>query len=236
LRSFIAGVYPLVEKAEADSEQDNNMTAKTNLASRPFRNRSLPWTVAILIAMASFVGLLLIAKTTIQTNAQTQTAAAEVAKLQKQVSERTEAAKAIESALTTDQKQNLKSAHALIDRKRFSWALMLADLEHVLPNDVRVTRIAVKGVRVQDDRTVANLELVVGSKDPTNVTRMIEEMDQGGVFQAQLVSTNPQRGRGETGAEYELDVYYVPRASIPIDPGERNRRSVDTANPRGEPQ
>ena len=33
------------------------MSAKLNLASRPFRNRALPWTVTALVAIASFAAL-----------------------------------------------------------------------------------------------------------------------------------------------------------------------------------
>jgi len=210
------------------------MTA--NLASHPFRNRTVPWTLAIVVAVLSVLALAAIAKSTIQTNAQTEAAASDVARLRKQVEDRNGKAKAIETALSTEQKRDLKSAHTLVDRKRFSWSLLLADLEEALPGDVRVTRIAVKEVRVQDGRTVANLDLVVGSQDPKNVTQMIEDMTREGVFQPVLLAQNPQRGKGEGGAEYEMDVFYVPRAGAPAEPGDKNKRPVDTASRKVEPQ
>ena len=66
---------------------------------------------------------------------------------------------------------------------------------------------------------------------------MIDEMQRGGIFQAELVSQNLQRGRDEVGAEYEMNVRYTPPVSMSIDAGERNNRPVDTATgARSKPQ
>jgi Tfp pilus assembly protein PilN len=210
------------------------MTAKLNLASNPFRNRALPWTVAIIVALASFIALVLIAKSTIQTNAKVATTQTDVTRSQKDITALNKRAEAIKTALTPEQQSTLKSAHGLVDRKKFSWSLLFADLEAALPGGVRVSRIVVNGVRVEDDRTVANLDLTVASKNPTTITQMIEDMERQGVFHAELRAQTLQRGRGESGAEYEMDVRYVPRAGVPIAPGER--RPVDTAGERGKTQ
>jgi hypothetical protein len=61
------------------------------------------------------------------------------------------------------------------------------------------------------------LELTVVAKAPATVTEMIAEMDRGGVFHAELRSQTLSRGRGETGAEYELAVIYRPRAGAPTE-------------------
>ena len=212
------------------------MTAKLNLASDPFRNRALPWTIATIVAVASIVALVLIAKSTIQTNAQLNTSQAEVARLQKQANDLRKQAEAIKTALSPDQISTLRSAHVLVDRKRFSWSLLFADLEAALPGSVRVSRIVVQDVRAQDDRTVANLDLTVASKNPTTITQMIEDMERGGVFHAELRAQTLQRGRGESGAEYEMFVHYAPRAGVPISPAERINRPVDTAGQKGKAQ
>jgi Tfp pilus assembly protein PilN len=212
------------------------MSAKLNLASNPFRNRALPWTVAVTVALASFIALLLIARSTIQTNAKVATAQSDVNKLQKDITTLNKRAEAIKIALTPEQQSTLKSAHGLVDRKKFSWSLLFADLEAVLPDGVRVSRIVVNGVRIQDDRTVANLDLTVASKNPTTVTQMIEEMERQGIFHAEMRNQTLQRSRGESGSEYEMDVRYVPRNGVPIAPSERNNRPVDTAGERGKAQ
>ena len=208
------------------------MSAKPNLASRPFRNRALPWTLTALVAIASFAALLLIAQSTFATRAKIEKTQREVDDLQKENSLLLKRTKEIEIALTPEQKKELKYAHALVDRKKFSWARLFSDLEASLPGTVRVTRIMVKEVRMEGDRPAADLELVVASKAPTNVTDMIQEMQSQGIFSAVLVAQNPQRGKGETGSEYELNVHYVPRAGFAIEPSV-TKPPVDTAKEGG---
>ena len=212
------------------------MTAKLNLASNPFRNRALPWTVAGIVALASIIALVLIAKSTIQTNAKARVAQGDVAKLQKSINALRVQGEAIKVAMTTEQQRLLKSAHTLVDRKRFSWSQLFADLEAALPGGVRVSRIVVKEVRAQNDRTAANLDLTVACKNPATITQMIEDMEREGVFHAELRAQTLQRGRGESGAEYEMDVYYTPRAGMPIARNERDTRPVDTAAQKGKTQ
>jgi len=202
---------------------------KLNLSSTPFRNRALPWTVTAIVTLSSVIALVFIAKWTFDTNAQAQTAARDVAQLRQQADGLNKRAEEIRSTLTQEQKQALKSAHALVDRKQFSWSRLFADLESALPGSVRVTRITVKGVRSQDARTVTNLELVVASKNAATVTQMIEDMERQGIFHAELVSQNSERGRGESGQEYEMNVFYTPRAGVTIAPSDQNKRAVDTA-------
>jgi Tfp pilus assembly protein PilN len=122
-------------------------------------------------------------------------------------------ADAVKKSMTAPQQQSLAAAHQLIDRKSFRWSRLLADLEAALPDDVRVSRIAVRGVTTQGDQTVADLELVVFAKVHTTVLGMITEMQRQGIFHSTLRAQNLQKGtRGESGTEYELDVIYRPRA------------------------
>ena len=54
----------------------------------------------------------------------------------------------------------------LVDRKRFSWSRLFADLESALPGNVRVTRISVRDVAARGEQTLAELDLTVVSKTP----------------------------------------------------------------------
>jgi Tfp pilus assembly protein PilN len=225
LRAFATGVYSF---PESSFNGKAIMTAKLNLASNPFRNRAFPWSVTALIVVVSIFALLIIAQKTFKANAQAQAVEREVVELRKETDSLNRRAKEVETALTPDQKRELKYAHALVDRKRFSWARLFSDLENSLPGTVRVTRILVKEVRMDGDRPVADLDLIVSSKSPAAVTEMIQEMQSQGVFEAQLVTENPQRGRGETGSEYELNVHYVPRAGFAIEPTQ-TKPPTDTA-------
>jgi Tfp pilus assembly protein PilN len=210
------------------------MSTKLNLATNPFRNRVLPWTVTGLITVFSIVALIFIAQSTFRTNAKIAGTQRDVAELRHQLDMVSAKAKEVEIALTPEQKRELKYAHGLVDRKRFSWSQLFADLEAALPGEIRVTRIVVKGVGMQGDRAVADLTLVVASKSPSNVTQMIEEMESQGVFHAELTSQNPQRNKGETGSEYDLNVRYVQKAYA-IDRA-APKRPVDTAGEGGKTQ
>lgn len=183
----------------------------------------------MVITVFSLIALIFIAKWTFQTNAQAQTALRDVNELKAQTDALNRQAEEVRKALTPEQQRDLKSAHLVVDRKQFSWSRLFADLEAALPRDVRVQRIAVKEVRSNGDRTIANLELVVVSKNSTVVTEMIQNMEREGIFHAEMTSQNAQRGRDEAGSEYEMNVYYSPRAGASLTPAERNTRPVDTA-------
>ena len=183
-----------------------------------------------MVALASIVALLLIARATFRTNEEAQAAEHEVVDLRKQMAALNQRARDIEGTLTAEQKRTLKSAHALVDRKRFSWSRLFNDLEAALPGSVRVARIMVKEVGADGDRTVADLDLVVVSKSAATITQMIKDMERDGVFRAELISQSLQRGRGETGEEYEMLVHYVPRSGAPLEAANRNDRPVDTAS------
>jgi Tfp pilus assembly protein PilN len=210
------------------------MSTRLNLASKPFRNRVLPWTVTFVVALTSIVALLFIDQSSFKTYTSIAATQRDVDGLKKQLDTLKKQEKDVETALTPDQKRELKYAHGLVDRKRFSWSRLFSDLEASLPGEIRVTKIVVKGVGMQADRPVADLDLVVSSKTPTNVTEMIENMESEGIFHAELVAQNPQRGKGETGSEYELNVHYVPRYGFAVEPGAK--RTVDTAGQGGKAQ
>jgi Tfp pilus assembly protein PilN len=188
------------------------MSTKLNLAGKPFSNRALPWTVTILIVCVSLVAFVLIIRATSQANAQSKTVQVDINNLNQQAQAFQKQAEAVKTALTADQLKTLASTHELVDRKRFSWSRLLADLESALPGNVRVTRISVRDVVTRGDQTLAELDLTVVSNVPSTITEMIADMDRAGIFKAELRSQNLQKGRGESGTEYVLSVLYRPRA------------------------
>jgi Tfp pilus assembly protein PilN len=191
------------------------MATKLNLATKPFSNRSLPWVVTSFVLLISLVSLILILRATNQARTQSETLQNEVNSLSQQEQALRKEAEAVKSSLTPEQLLTLESAHTLVDRKHFSWSRLFADLESALPGSVRVKRIGVRGVVVRNDQTLAELELTVIAKSPAIVSDMLADMDRLGIFQAELRSQNLQRGRGESGTEYELFVVYRPRAGSP---------------------
>ncbi len=191
------------------------MSTKLNLAGKPFSNRSLPWIATVLIVCVSLVSFVLIIRATAQANSKSQAVQADINKLNQEAQAFQKQAQAVQTALTPDQLKTLISTHELVDRKRFSWSRLLADLEAALPGNVRVTRISVRDVATRDSQTVAILDLTVVSSAPSTITEMIADMDRAGIFQAELRSQNLQKGRGEAGTEYDLSVFYRPRAGAP---------------------
>lgn len=191
------------------------MSTKLNLAGKPFSNRALPWTATILVVCVSLVSFVLIIRATSQAKAQSQTVQSDINAFNQKAQAFQKQVQAVRIALTPEQLRILVSAHELVDRKRFSWSRLLADLESALPGSVRVTRISVREVATRDDQMLAELDLTVFSKASSTITDMIADMDRAGVFQAELRSQNLQKGRGEGGTEYELSVFYRPRAGSP---------------------
>lgn len=194
------------------------MPTKLNLASKPFSNRSLPWVVSALIITVSLISMVFIVRATRRTTAQANLVQNDINVLSRQEHELRERAQAIKNSLTNEQLQTLTAAQILVDRKHFSWSRLFADLESALPGDVRVKRIAVREIATVRNQTLADLELTVIAKTPVTVTDMIADMAKTGIFDAQLRSQTLQRGRGESGAEYELAVRYQPRAGVPTEP------------------
>lgn len=205
------------------------MRNQLNLASKPFTNRVLPWTITVIVALFSMASLILIARATGEANAAAYALQADI----KQLNEREQAlrkqAEEVQASLTADQIRTLAAAHELVDRKRFSWSRLFADLESALPGSVRVTRISVRDVAAQGEYMLAELDMTVVAKAPETITAMIGDMDRAGTFQTELRSQNLQKGRGETGTEFELYVVYRPRASSPL--VERQASSIASVDP-----
>jgi Tfp pilus assembly protein PilN len=209
------------------------MPTKLNLASKPFSNRSLPWVVTTVIVVLSLVCLVFIVRAASRANTQAAAVQIDINNLKRQEAVARQKAQAVKNSLTTEQLQTLGAAHMLVDRRHFSWSRLFADLESALPGNVRAKRIAVRGISTQGDQTLAELEMTVVAKASTTVTEMIAQMDRTGIFHAELRAQNLQRGRGETGAEYDLFVIYRPSAGSPVDSLASIPRSADVVADSG---
>lgn len=192
------------------------MIARLNLASDPFRNRTLPWTVAAFVSVVSLVALVLILASYKEARAQADASERDVSVMRSQSADLTRQATEIKQTIPPDQRKTLEAAHALVSRKGFSWTQLFSDLESALPGDVRVQRINVREVAEVGDQTRADLELTVLGKGPVDVTGMITEMNSGGTFNAVPVTENAKSGRGESGYEWVLRVSYVQRRRRPL--------------------
>ena len=188
------------------------MNNSLNLASKPFSNRILPWAVTVMILFVSLIGLLAVVQLTTTTKKEADLVQAQITQLKIREHTLLEAAKQVQQSFTPEQQQGLPAAHELVERKSFSWSRLLADLESSLPANVKVSRIAVRDVTRQGDQTIAQLDLAVFVKNSSTISEMLTSWHDNGVFDAEIRNTNLQKGRGETGTEYELAVIYRARA------------------------
>lgn len=182
-----------------------------NLASKPFSNRLLPWALTAIILFISFIGLILVVRLTTVARRDAQAVQLEINNLRQQEQALLRGAEDVKNSLNAEQQQAVPAAHQLIDRRIFSWSRLFVDLEASLPPNVRVSRIAVRDVTKQGDQTIAGLELVVFTKNPSTISQMITAMHDEGIFQPEIRAQNLSKGRGEAGTEYELYVVYRPR-------------------------
>lgn len=184
------------------------MIENLNLASNPFRNRTLPWTVAAIIACVSLAALIFTISQFRQTRDRASNVERDVRGLRTEESSLRAKAEAVTQLLTPDQLRTLDAAHALIDRRNFSWSRLFADLEASLPQGVRVSRIAVRDVAHSGG---AELDLAVVARTPADITGMLGTMAQGRTFSADLLTEN----KSDKGIESTLRVRYTPGASRP---------------------
>ena len=206
------------------------MNNSLNLASRPYSNRIVPWALTAIILFVSLIGLVLVIRLTTTANKEANQVQLEINALKQREQALLEAAKSVKAAFTFDQQQALPSAHQLVDRKGFSWSGLLSDLEASLPGNVKVSRISVQDVTTEGDVTVAQLELALFAQSASTINAMIGSMHQEGVFQLELRNQNLQKGRGESGTEYEFFVIYRPRPGFAI----RNVAEVDEGKTKAE--
>lgn len=116
----------------------------------------------------------------------------------------------VRQLLTPEQKSILTAAHKLVANKTFGWSRLFADLESVLPGGVSASRIAVQNIYQDGDRIKAELEFSVLSRDYPAVMVMIENMNNSGLFQAELRGQDLQKNERITFTEYTLRLIYTP--------------------------
>lgn len=184
------------------------MIAKLNLASQPFRNRALPWTIALVVSGVSLLALIYFAAESRQARAEADVTEVQVLALRAERDQLTTQATQIRETMLPEQRETLLAAHTLVDRKSFSWSQLFADLEAALPSGVRVARINVRDVSQRGEQTRASLDLTVVGRAPSDVTGMIADMGRIG-FDVVPLTENQKSAKGESGFEWTLRVSYV---------------------------
>lgn len=214
------------------------MISRLNLASDPFRNRTLPWTVAVVVSAVSLAALVWTLAQYREVRAQADLSEQQVAVMRSERRELERQAEEIRQTIPEDQRKALEAAHALVSRKGFSWSQLFSDLEEFLPTSVRVSRINVREVAQAGGQTRTDLDLTVVGRTPQDVTGMISDMNRAGTFSAVPLTENQKSGKGESGYEWMLRVSYVQRtrrggrgAAAPGPQARGGARAVDSVTP-----
>jgi Tfp pilus assembly protein PilN len=183
---------------------------KLNLASRPFRNRTTPYLISLLLlGLAVSAGLLCFAQLN-KVSSQTEIAKSQIKQMDEEISALKGKAGAVQQQLTPEQQRLLIASHRLVANKTFGWSRLFADLEAVLPGSVSASRIAVENIYKDGDRIKAELDFGVLSRDYPAVITMIANMNNSGLFQAELRGQDRQQNERLTYTEYTLHLIYTP--------------------------
>ncbi len=207
------------------------IVSRLNLASHPFRNRTLPWTIAAVVACVSLIALFWIISEGRRVGVQADAAERAVLDLRKERTQMQAQAQAVRESVPADQLKTLEAAHLLVDRKTFSWSQLFTDLEATLSANVRVARITVRDVTQRGGQTRAELELTVVGRTPGDVTEMMADMSRTGAFAVVPLSENAKQGRGDIGIEWTLRVTYVQRSRMREGNGNPNSSVASTVAP-----
>jgi Tfp pilus assembly protein PilN len=185
---------------------------KLNLSSRPFRNRTLPYLIALLFLALAVSGATVSFSKLRDITAKNENAKSEIEQMNAEVKALKGKGELVQQQLTPEQSALLVAAHKLVANKTFGWSRLFADLESVLPGGVSVSRINVQEVFKDGEKTKAELEFAVLSRDYPSVMAMIENMNSSGIFAAELRGQDLQKNERFTYSEYTLHLIYTPRA------------------------
>ncbi len=196
------------------------MITKLNLASQPFRNRTLPYLISLLLLAFAVSGAVVSFASWRDAAARNEIAKADIEQMNKELQELNGKGTLVQQQLTPEQQALLIAAHKLVANKSFGWSRLFADLESSLPGSVSVSRISVQNVFNDGDQTKAELEFAVLSRDYQSVMTMIENMNNSGIFQAELRGQDLQKTESITYTEYTLRLIYTPRSSYSTAPSD----------------
>jgi len=191
---------------------------KLNLSSKPFRNRNLPYLLALLLIAGSALAAILCVAQLRHNSQRNDLAVSRNREMEENIKQLNEKGEKVQRQLSPEQQGLLIAAHKLVADKTFSWSRLFADLEAVLPGGVSASRISINNIYTDGDRTRAELEFAVLSRDYQAVIAMIDNMNNSGRFQAELKGQDLQKNDRVNYSEYTLHLIYLPSYGYPENP------------------
>jgi Tfp pilus assembly protein PilN len=96
--------------------------------------------------------------------------------------------------------------NALVERKSISWAKIFADLESVLPNNVRLIQVRLPQIT---SRNEVSLDMEVGTKDPDEVVTFLKNLEKSPLFGPTTNSRATPPTQNEPLYRYRVTVNYA---------------------------
>jgi|CXWL01.1.fsa_nt_gi Tfp pilus assembly protein PilN len=182
------------------------MMASTNLAQRPFRNERLPWLLAgLLMAVALVISVVhgryiarLLSGNEATTVLHVRENEARIALLERDI--------AAEPPLRieTPELVRLRAYKELVDHRVFPWRLLLSELEAVLGEGVRLTRIAPAGPRGGQGMLI-KVSGEARSKD--EAFTLAEDLDRSAAFSSAVLTSLAER---DNETAFDIEVIFDP--------------------------
>lgn len=190
------------------------MITKLNLASNPFRNRTTPYILSFALLFLAFVAGVFLFASWRENKRLAEVAAAEAEDLRKEAEADRRQAELVQKELSPLQREMLVASHKLVANKNFGWSRLFFDLESVIPGGVSASRISVANVFEANGRPGAELDFAVLARDYQSVITMISNMNNSGIFQAELRDQNLQTNQRLKFTEFSLRLVYTPAVGV----------------------
>jgi type IV pilus assembly protein PilN len=213
------------------ADRKSAMKFKINLATQPYENAQrfyLLWG-AVLLVVAALTGVLVYGAVLGWRNTRvlSQRVAAEQATLDKLIQQEQADLAILNKAENRDVKERSLVLNGLIHRKEFSWTLIFADLEQLMP-----TRLHVISIKPEIDRNYdIEIRMSVAGDSREKAIELVHNMEQSREFRHAQVrsetSTHTDAGRAQGGDTviFEISAQYVPAAPrAPVVAQERSGR------------
>lgn len=186
------------------------MRVPINLASEPFRRdrpilvASVACAVALVLLLGAQVYLILLERGRAATSREiVANLNAELARINGEQSQLD--AKLLEPQNAAVLERSLL-LNQLIERKAISWAQLLADIENVLPNRVRVIQVRLPQVNTRNEVT---LDLDVGAETQDAGIEFMKRLEESPLFGPATLSREDPPSRDDPSFRYRLTVSYV---------------------------
>ena len=186
------------------------MRIPVNLASEPFR-RDRPVLIGLAVAAGVLTVMLAVLISSILSSRDRASETREsIARLESQVRALNAEQQKFDATLRRPGNaavlERSLMLNTLIERKSISWAKVFADLERIMPHNVRL--IYIRMPQVNTDREVT-LDMVVGAQAAEPLQALLKKLEESALFGPPSVSTYLPPTQNEPLHRYRVNVNYV---------------------------